>query len=223
MSISRSLDLHGRTKRDNSLFRSRTDFIDFCDGLLNEHDRFISRHKRQRKRNFKVLKKNFEDLLDQHCKLLLVRVDVSYLYDANKDIHQFDADLNTFRRLIHLRQDCFEHVLDYSWVIEQDRDEGYLCQFLFIYDGSYRNHTEKYVEEIIQILDDIEEENDSLNRESKHQHRDSYEQDTLKSDMIHCNDVQIEENNLNIISILANFDIEDQYLRARVKGMRCFG
>ena len=79
MSISRSLDLHGRTKRDNSLFRSRTDFIDFCDGLLNEHDRFISRHKRQRKRNFKVLKKNFEDLLDQHCKLLLVRVDVSYL------------------------------------------------------------------------------------------------------------------------------------------------
>ena len=50
-----------------------------------------------------------------------------------------------------------------------------------------------------------------------------YEQDTLKSDMIHCNDVQIEENNLNIISILANFDIEDQYLRARVKGMRCFG
>ena len=77
------------------------------------------------------------------------------------------------------------------------------------------------VEEIIQILDDIEEENDSLNRE--HQHRDSYEQDTLKSDMIHCNDVQIEENNLNIISILANFDIEDQYLRARIKGMRCFG
>ena len=49
------------------------------------------------------------------------------------------------------------------------------------------------------------------------------EQDTLKSDMIHCNDVQVEENNLNIISILANFDIEDQYLRARVKGMRCFG
>ena len=95
--------------------------------------------------------------------------------------------------------------------------------FLFIYDGSYRNHTEKYVEDIIQIIDDIEEENDSLNRESKHQHRDSYEQDTLKSDMIHCNDVQIEENNLNIISILANFDIEDQYLRARVKGMRCFG
>ena len=41
--------------------------------------------------------------------------------------------------------------------------------------------------------------------------------------MIHCNDVQIEENNLNIISILANFDIEDQYLRARIKGMRCFG
>jgi endo-alpha-1,4-polygalactosaminidase (GH114 family) len=88
--------------------------------LLDEHDHFISRHKRQRKRNFKVLKKNFEDLLDQHCKLLLVRVDVSYLYDANKDIHQFDTDLNTFRRLIHLRQDCFEHVLDYSWAIEQD-------------------------------------------------------------------------------------------------------
>lgn len=190
---------------------------------MDEHDHFILKHKRQRKRNFTAIKNHIEYLLDDGHELLLMLEGVSYPYTTAQDIYQFHENLKKFHRRVLNRDTCFKELLDYSWVIEQDRDEGYLCQFLFIYDGSYRNHTEKYVEEIIQILDDIEEENDSLNRESKHQHRDSYEQDTLKSDMIHCNDVQIEENNLNIISILANFDIEDQYLRARVKGMRCFG
>ena len=36
--------------------------------------------------------------------------------------------------------------------------------------------------------------------------------------------IQIEEENLlNIIHTLSNHDVEDQYLRARIKGMRCFG
>ena len=190
---------------------------------MDEHDHFILKHKWQRKRNFTAIKNHIEDLLDDGHELLLMLEGVSYPYTTAQDIYQFHEDLKKFHRRVLNRDTCFKELLDYSWVIEQDRDEGYLCQFLFIYHGSYRNHTEKYVEEIIQILDDIEEENDSLNRESKHQHRDSYEQDTLKSDMIYCNDVQVEENNLNIISILANFDIEDQYLRARIKGMRCFG
>ena len=206
-----------------SPLQSRTAFQNFCNGLMDEHDHFILKHKRQRKRNFTAIKNHIEYLLDDGHELLLMLEGVSYPYTTAQDIYQFHENLKKFHRRVLNRDTCFKELLDYSWVIEQDRDEGYLCQFLFIYDGSYRNHTEKYVEEIIQILDDSEEENDSLNRESKHQHRDSYEQDTLKSDMIHCNDVQIEENNLNIISILANFDIEDQYLRARVKGMRCFG
>ena len=223
MSISRSLDLHGRTKRDSSLFRSRTDFIDFCDGLLDEHDRFINRHKRQRRRNFKVLKKNFEDLLDRHCKLLLVRVDVSYLYDANKDIHQFDADLNTFRRLIHLRHDCFEHVLDYSWAIEQGRKKGYHCHFLFIYNGSKHMCDGYYAKEVGEIWRDITNGDGcyfSCNRKS---HKDNYRrQGTLGIGTIQRNHDEVEKA-LNAIGYLASADKEDQHLRAKIKGMRCFG
>jgi hypothetical protein len=61
-----------------------------------EHNHFLNRHRRQRQRNFKALKDDFETLLEKHCKLLLVRVDVSYPYDADIDICQFDADLNVF-------------------------------------------------------------------------------------------------------------------------------
>ena len=223
MSISHSLDLHGRTKRDSSLFRSRTDFIDFCDGLLDEHDRFINRHKRQRRRNFKVLKKNFEDLLDRHCKLLLVRVDVSYLYDANKDICQFDADLNTFRRLIHLRHDCFEHVLDYSWAIEQGRNKGYHCHFLFIYNGSKHMRDGYFAEQISKTWLDVTDDDGcyfSCNRKS---HKDNYlRQGTLGIGTIQRNHDEVEKA-LNAIGYLASADKEDQHLRAKIKGMRCFG
>lgn len=224
MSISRSSSLDRRTGLDRSLFHSRTDFINFCDDLLDEHDRFINKHKRQRQRNFKVLKDNFKDLSDHHCKLLLVRVDVSYLYDADVDIHQFDADLNTFRRLIHLRQDCFKGVLDYSWAIEQGRDKGYHCHFLFIYNGSKHRRDGYYAEEVGEMWKDITNGDGcyfSCNRKS---HKENYRrQGTLGIGMIHRNDEDEVENALNAISYLAKADKRDQHLRAKIKGGRSFG
>lgn len=224
MLISRSLDLHGRTRLDSSLFHSRTDFIDFCDDLLDEHKRFINRHKRQRKRNFKVLKDNFEELLDQHCKLLLVRVDVSYLSHVDKDIRHFDADLTTFRRLIHLRQDCFEHVLDYSWAIEQGRDKGYHCHFLFIYNGSIHRRDGYYAEEIGKTWMNITQNNGFYFSCHRKGHKDSYRrQGILGIGMIHRNNKDEVKNALNAISYLARAEKKDQYLREKIKGMRCFG
>lgn len=225
MSINRSLHLHNsRAGLDRSLFCSRTDFMDFCDDLLDEHKRFINRHKRQRRRNFETLKDNFEGLLDQHCKLLLVRVDVSYLSHANKDIRHFDADLTTFRRLIHLRQDCFEHVLDYSWAIEQGRNKGYHCHFLFLYNGSKHMRDAYYAKEVGEAWRDITHDDGCYFSCNRKRHKDSYRrQGTLGIGMIHRSCKDEVKNALNAIKYLARAEKKDQHLRERIRGMRCFG
>ena len=60
MSISHSSSMNRRISSIRSLFHSKTDFKTFCDELLDQHDRFLSRHRRQRQRNFKALKDDFE-------------------------------------------------------------------------------------------------------------------------------------------------------------------
>lgn len=224
MLISLSSDLHNRTRLGRSLFHSRTDFLNFCEDMLDEHERFINRHKRQRQRNFKALKDNFKGLSNNHCKLLLVRVDVSYPYDADVDIYQFNADLNIFRRRIHERRKCFKHVMDYSWAIEQGRDKGYHCHFLFIYNGSNHMRDGYFAEQIGEAWLDITNGDGcyfSCNRKS---HKDNFlRQGTLGIGMIHRNDDAEVENAENAIHYLAKADKEEQHLRAKIKGMRGFG
>ena len=224
MSIDRSSGLGRATNSSRSLFHSKTDFKNFCDELLDEHDRFINRHKRQRQRNFRALKDEFEDLLDNHCKLLLVRVDVGYLYEADTGIRQFDADLNILRSRIRDRRKCFKGVLAYSWAIEQGRDKGYHCHFLFIYNGSIHRRDGYYAEEIGKTWMNITQNNGFYFSCHRKGHKDSYRrQGILGIGMIHRNNKDEVKNALNAISYLARAEKKDQYLREKIKGMRCFG
>jgi len=224
MSISHSSDKNRKTTPHRELFHSRAEFIVFCEKLLDEHNRFLGRHRRQRQRNFKTLKEDFETLLDKHCKLLLVRVDVSYPYDADMDIRQFDADLNIFRSRICDRWNCFNGVLDYSWAIEQGRDKGYHCHFLFIYNGSTHMRDGHYAEQIGKTWINITKDNGCYFSCHRKKHKDSYRrQGTLGIGMIRRNNKGEVENALNAIRYLARVEKKDQYLRERIKGMRCFG
>lgn len=224
MSISRSSGLRRRASSNRELFHSKADFMTFCNELLDENDRFLSRHKRQRQRNFKALKDDFETLLEKHCKLLLVRVDVSYPYDTDMDIRQFDSDLNIFRSRIYDRQGCFNGVLDYSWAIEQGRDKGYHCHFLFIYNGSTHMRDGYYAEQIGKTWINITKDNGCYFSCHRKRHKDSYRrQGTLGIGMIHRNNKDEVKNALNAIRYLARTEKKDQYLRERIRGMRCFG
>lgn len=224
MSISRSSGLRGKMSSNGELFHSRSDFMTFNDELLDEHDRLLRRHRRQRQRNFKALKDDFETLLEKHCKLLLVRVDISYPYDTDMDIRQLDSDLNIFRGRIYDRQGCFNGVLDYSWAIEQGRDKGYHCHFLFIYNGSIHMCDGYYAEQIGKTWINITRDNGCYFSCHRKRHKNSYRrQGTLGIGMIHRNNKDEVKNALNAIRYLARVEKKDQYLRERIKGMRCFG
>ena len=189
MSMSHASDSGRTINPRRSPLQSRTAFQNFCNGLMDEHDHFILKHKRQRKRNFTAIKNHIEDLLDDGYELLLMLEGVSYPYTTSQGVYQFHQTLTEFRSRILKRDTCCEDLLDYSWVIEQDREEGLICRYIFIYVGS----------------SDIELDNYAIDRTDK-----NYE-------------LIEEENLLNIIHTLSNHDVEDQYLRARIKGMRCFG
>lgn len=224
MLIHRPSRLIHRTKSNSRLFESKTDFMNFCDDLLDEHHDFIQKHKRQRRRNFTSLKDNFQALLAKHCKLLLVRVDVSYPYDADVDIQQFNADLQILRKRIGDRRHCFKGVLDYAWALEQGRDKGYHCHFLFIYNGSMHMQDGYYAEQIGEVWLDITDGDGCYFNCNRKKHKDSYrKQGTLGIGMIHRNLDSEVENALKAINYLAKKDKDDQHLRVKIKGMRCFG
>jgi hypothetical protein len=67
MSISHASDSGRTINPRRSPLQSRTAFQNFCDGLMDEQDHFILRHKRQRKRNYTAIKNYIEDLLDSDC------------------------------------------------------------------------------------------------------------------------------------------------------------
>ena len=196
----------------------------FCDDLMNQHDQFIVNHKRQRSRNASALKKLFENLLSRHRKLLLVRVDVSYRYDADISISQFDADLKVLRSRIQNRDTCFKGVLDYSWAIEQGREKGYHCHLLLIYNGSKHMKDEYYGMQIGEVWQDITDGEGCYFNCNNKAHKDHFRGlGTLGIGMIHrCNERAV-ENAVNTILYLARADKEDQHLRAKIRGMRGFG
>lgn len=193
MSISHSSGSYaldsGRTINPNrSPLQSKSAFQNFCDGLMLEHDHFILKHKWKRKRNYTAIKNYVEDLLDRDIDFQVIHGDFNKLNHQAEGIYQFQQILTEFRSRILNGDTSCEDLLDYSWVIEQDREEGLICRYLLIYDG----------------VSDIKAEDCVI------AHTDNYERFE-------------EENLLTIIHTLSNHDIEDQYLRARIPGMRCFG
>jgi len=55
MSISSTSSSGRAINPRRSPLQSRTAFQNFCNGLMDEHDHFILKHKRQRKRNFSLV------------------------------------------------------------------------------------------------------------------------------------------------------------------------
>lgn len=224
MSMSRRSDPNRIIKSNQPIPLSMSDFGKVCDDLNNKHDDFIDKHKRQRNRNATVLEKRFEDLLSMHRKLLLVRVDLSYRYEADIGIRQFDADLKALRRQIQNRDTCFKGVLDYSWAIEQGRLRSYHCHFLLIYNGSKQRCDGYYAEQLIKVWLDITDGKGCYFNCNSKDHKDEYRRlGTLGTGMIHRNNEREVKNAINTILYLARADKEDQYLRAKIRGMRGFG
>lgn len=78
---------------DQDIFEHKRVFQCFQRELAEKHENFLDNLNEQIRDNQKSLKKYFNELLDRHRKLLLVRVDLSYSALAQPSISRFNRDV----------------------------------------------------------------------------------------------------------------------------------
>lgn len=129
-----------RIKRsDEEIFYRRAVFQRFQTELREHHEEFINEFCENNKKNRKSLFKYFDGLVDNHCKLLLVRVDLSYLRGHDPSIERFAQDIKRMIKRVQDKDTIFKDQVGYAYRLEQGGESsGYHCHLLVIYNGSVR-------------------------------------------------------------------------------------
>ncbi|QUY37606.1 YagK/YfjJ domain-containing protein [Acinetobacter junii] len=208
-----------------AVFDKEQAFKSFQNQLREEHKNFISKLHVKNQRNRQVLFKYFEGLLGQHRKLLLVRVDLSYQYERSATISQFDKDIKKLINRIQNKDTIFRDQVGYAYRLEQGgKSKGFHCHLLVIYNGSIRCRDSYLAQSIGELWQKQITKGDGLFFNCNQQdHKQRYcELNKLGLGLIERNDKFAITNAFEVIGYLALPEKDDQYLRARLKGMRVF-
>lgn len=123
----------------DELFYRRPVFQRFQANLRECHEEFIDEFCENNKKNKKSLFKYFDGLAEKHCKLLLVRVDLSYLPGHDPSIERFTQDIKRMIKRVQDKDTIFKDQVGYAYRLEQGGESsGYHCHLLVIYNGSVR-------------------------------------------------------------------------------------
>ncbi|QXW26664.1 inovirus Gp2 family protein [Acinetobacter johnsonii] len=210
---------------DQEIFESKSVFQCFQRELAEKQEIFLDGFIDQIRDNQRSLKKYFNELLDRHRKLLLVRVDLSYKVLSQPSICKFNRDIEKLVSRIQDKDTIFKDQVGYVYRLEQGgKSRGYHCHLLLIYNGSLRNR-DSYLGQCIGELwkDKITGGCGQFYNCNQAEHKKYYrELDQLGIGMIERRNAKDVENALKAIGYLADPDKDDQYLRAPLKGMRKF-
>lgn len=207
------------------IFEKEHAFKSFQNQLREEHENFIDRLQAKNQRNRQELFKYFEGLLGQHRKLLLVRVDLSYQYERSPTIKQFDRDIKKLINRIQNKDTVFKDQVGYVYRLEQGgKSKGFHCHLLVIYNGSTRCRDSYLGQSIGELWQKQITKGDGLFFNCNQQdHKQRYRQlNKLGLGLIERKDLFAIRNAFDVIGYLALPEKDDQYLRARLKGMREF-
>ncbi|MCH7290180.1 inovirus Gp2 family protein [Acinetobacter sp. ANC 3926] len=207
------------------IFEKEQAFKSFQNQLREEHENFIDRLHAKNQRNRQELFKYFKGLLEQHRKLLLVRVDLSYQYERNPTIRQFDKDIKKLINRIQNKDTIFKDQVGYVYRLEQGgKSKGFHCHLLVIYNGSTRCRDGYLGQCIGELWQKQITKGDGLFFNCNQQdHKQRYWQlNKLGLGLIERKDTFAVCNAFDVISYLAQPEKDNQYLRARLKGMREF-
>ena len=210
---------------DQEIFEDKRVFHCYQRELAEVYEDFLDRFIENNRRNRRKLKDYFLSLLDNHRKLLLVRVDLSYSTLAQPSISQFNRDIKKLVSRIQDKDTIFKDQVGYAYRLEQGgKSKGYHCHLLIIYNGSLRNR-DSYLAQCIGELweDKITGGDGQFFNCNQADHKKYYRDlDQLGIGMIERRNAKDVENALKAISYLADPAKDDQYLRAPLAGMRQF-
>lgn len=210
---------------DDEIFENKRAFKSFQKQLREQNKDFIEGLQAKIDRNRQGLFKYFESLLEQHRKLLLVRVDLSYQYECSPTIRQFDKDIKKLINRIQNKDTIFKHQVGYAYRLEQGgKSKGYHCHLLVIYNGSMRCRDSYLGQSIGELWQEQITKGDGLFFNCNQQdHKRRYQQSQkLGLGLIERKNKFTVSNAFEVIGYLALPEKDDQYLRARLKGMRVF-
>ena len=134
-------DLQSKRKDmiDDEMFYRRSVFRKFQSDLRARHEQFVDEFCDNNQRNRKSVFKYFDGLIERHCKLLLVRVDLSYLPGHDPSIERFTQDIKRMIKRVQDKDTIFKDQVGYAYRLEQGGESsGYHCHLLVIYNGSVR-------------------------------------------------------------------------------------
>lgn len=211
---------------DTTIFDNSQAFKRFQNETKETQEAFIRDFKRNNQRNKRKLQDYFQGLVDRHRKLLLVRVDLHYSSDVCKSMKQFSKDIKKLIKRLQDKDTIFKGSIGYSYRLEQGgKSRGYHCHLLVIYDGS-KHCKDSYLSGEVGLL--WREIITSGHGEFFSCNTATYKREyrligTLGIGMIERKDKWAVANALTAISYLARPDKDNQYLRAKLTGMREFG
>ncbi len=210
---------------DQEIFEDKRVFQSFQRELAEKYEIFLDRFIENNCRNRRNLKDYFQELLDHHRKLLLVRVDLSYSAQAQPSISRFSRDIKKLVSRIQDRDSIFKDQVGYVYRLEQGgKSRGYHCHLLIIYNGSLRNRDSYLAQSIGELWQDkITAGDGQFFNCNQANHKKHYQDlDRLGIGMIERGKEKDVDNAFIAISYLAHPDKDNQYLRASLRGMREF-
>jgi hypothetical protein len=144
-------------------------------------------------------------VIQDHYKVLIVRVDLGYLKESmpNITVQDFYSHIESLRHLLKDKNGCFNHLLGYGLALEQGTTKGYHAHLMLIYNGSERYQDWHLANKVIQKWQEITQRVgygvSSNTKEKKKQYAD---RGLLGIGMIHRNQLVEIQNALKVASYL---------------------
>lgn len=213
-------------RRGEEIFYSYAAFEKFQSELKQAQKEFIQGFKRNNRRNQQHLETYFAGLVEQHRKLLLVRVDLYYASEKHPGMKRFNQDIEKLITRVQNKDTIFKDQVGYAYRLEQGgKSRGYHCHLLVIYNGSLR-YKDGYLGQAIGALwqGEITRGDGEFYNCNQSEHKRRYKQEgRLGIGMIPRDDQCKVNNAQEVVSYLARPTKDNQYLRAKLPGMREFG
>jgi len=209
----------------DEMFYRRPAFQKFQSDLRTRHEQFVDEFCANNQRNRKSVFKYFDGLIERHCKLLLVRVDLSYRTGHDPSIERFTQDIKRLIKRVQDKDTIFKDQVGYVYRLEQGgKSKGYHCHLLVIYNGSLRYGDSYLGMRIGEIWKEKITGDDGLffncnqsDYRQYHQQKDQWGLGLLeRSDLAKRSKAQ------KMLAYLADPEKDDQYIRGPLLGMRQF-
>lgn len=123
----------------------------------SQHLAEVRLFKQQEEENQDRFLEYVQRILNDHYKVLVVRVDLGYLKASmsNITVQDFYSHIESIRYLLKDKNGCFKHLLGYGLALEQGTTKGYHAHLMLIYNGSERCQDWYLANEVIQKWQEI--------------------------------------------------------------------